>query len=1216
MYRSILLHELRHWLRQPLPWLFAVVLFALSFITMWGTASEAAGGENAEILNSPFRLSFMSNYFSLLLLFLLPMVVGAALHRDYKSRMFTVLYSFPLTKRDYLGAKFTAAMLVVGAVVTTIGFGFALGAMMPGIKPEVVTSFSPSAYLQLYGTFLLPNLLLFGLLVFLIIIRTRNIYLAFIGVIVLVAGQAILGGLLQTESLKMVGALLDPTGSTAIKSVLRNWTLAERNTSLLPISGIILANRLLWWGATFGLGIACWRSFSFGQFARSAGRAKPGEATTTPPIGVLQNITPPAARPVVSLDYAWFSAIDNLTWHNFRYITFSYPFLALLLVGFLTVFLQQAQMNPEFGFELLPTTGNMLRIPMFIFGMTINLVTFLYVGVLSNRGNTTRMGDLVDASAVPNPVLLAGRLLAIFLVQLLLLTLVIVGGVLTQKLQGYHRVELWHYVLEVYGLQFIHFVIWACMATFIHTLLKNIYLGFFALLLVGSAFGALAELGNLLEWEILGDGIIQFNKTPRVFGGFAYSDWNGYGGVIGHYLAYKGYWLLGGCLLLGASLLLWNRGYVFSWRERGMQALGRRTGKAGLALSLLLLAFVGLGAALYHHDHHVAGFQISDAVVDATLARNEKLYGRYLSLPQPRIARANITVDLYPAQREYQAQGTLWFTNKLDQPLDTILVSRSFKDRTSYRINQPHQFISQDSLVHLDIIRLNTTLRKGDSLALHFTVRNAPNAPLWDNDRVLTNGTYLHGYHILPQLGVRETFLSGAKKRAKYGLEERVVRKLIPTDSTLLGHAFAGNNMDRIAYNTIVSTESDQQAFSMGNLQRKWTENDRNYFQYTSDGPIVNNISWLSGRYVNDVDLTAVLPVKYHTHASHQEGLADFREGVKAGLSLGSDLFGALAYDTISMVEFPISQGSHATLNGNLIPTSESYLLCDVDHENNEIFNVPFFVGAHEVAHYWWGHRVDPANVPGGRMITEGLADYLAIAAVGRTFGPAAKAGMLSKWRTLYFRGRAGRGNEVPLLTAGLEDNQDYLNYRKAALAFNGLAGYLGENHFHAALADFEAKYRFTTPPYPTSLDLVAALRAAAPDSLDYLIEDYFETITLYDNGISGASIEKTLDGKFKVTVDFFVSKYRADGKGAKSYDEQKIVARERASLPLSDYLYIECYTGSESLRRQMVKITTIDNQISFTLTRRPDRIVLDPDGLLLDSNEADGSWEFPFREL
>jgi len=535
MFATLLTTELRHWLRQPIPYLFAITLLGLTFVTMWGMASEAAGGENAEVLNSPFRLNFMTNYLSLLLLFLLPSVVGAALHRDYKSRMYTLIYAFPITKRDYLLAKFGGAMLIVFAVVAMIGVGFAFGAMMPGIKPEVINPFQPLAYAQLYGLFVLPNMLFFGLLVFGVVMRTRNIYLAFMAVILVVALQAIVGGLLQTADLQTAAALLDPTGDTAIKSVMRHFTLDERNTRMVPLSGVILANRILWFVISLGLGTMLYRSFSFQQFVTQRSHKKntvktdPSPTLSIPsPIRPLTTTTPTTTTTTKTITTTKTTTTTTITLsnHHFRSIVYSYPFLALLLVGFLTVFLQQVQMSPEFGFEVLPTTASMLRIPMFIFSLTINLVTFLYVGVLAHRGQMTRMGDLVDASPTSDWTLLLARLIAIFRVQLLLLVLVLVAGVITQLSKGYTRLELGHYLLELFGLQFVHFAIWACMATLVHTLFKNLYVGFFALLVMGTSFSALAEIGNFMDWPLLKDGVVQFNTTPRVFGGFAYSDWN------------------------------------------------------------------------------------------------------------------------------------------------------------------------------------------------------------------------------------------------------------------------------------------------------------------------------------------------------------------------------------------------------------------------------------------------------------------------------------------------------------------------------------------------------------------------------------------------------------------------------------------------------------------------------------------------------------------
>lgn len=1244
MLTTIFSHELRHWLRQPLPWLYALVLFGISFITMWGTASEAAGGDNAEVINSSFRLLFMSTYLNNLLLFLLPTIVGAAIYRDYKSRMYTVLFSYPLTKKDYLVAKFGSAMLVVMVIVCCIGVGFALGAMMPGIDPGAVGSFRFLHYLLLYGVFLLPTVLLFGALVFWVVLRTRNVYLAFISIIIVIMVQALMGSMLGGSNLETIAALLDPTGMTGVRSAMQYWTVSERNVQTIPLTGLVLANRFFWLAVSAALYWSAWNSFSFSQFGRTrrtatlfgrrpekegrqsgnsndfAGRRLNEESSRAGNIlkgrkeveafpfpGVERRPATPTFNYTTPTRLKTTWALSNT---DFRFIVFSWPFAALLIGGFLLVFLQQSQMNPQYGFEIQPTTSTMLAVPMFIFSFVINLVTFLYVGVLAYRGQTSGMGDLIDVVPQPDWVLLLSRLLAVAKVQLLLLAIVMVAGIINQAVSGYGHYEIGHYAFELFGLHFVHFLIWACMATFVHTLFRNMYLGFFILLILPFCFGAISEVGKFIAWPFLQAGIFQFNNVPGTTLGFPYSDFFGYEPGLPYYFAYKFYWFVGGGLLLGLSLLFWKRGYTFSWRARRMQSMDKSKQPLRMAMLAGLVAFVGLGAGLHYHDTYGNHAQVSDVKYDAFLAKNELEYGQYFNRPQPRLARVSINMDLYPKALKYQAKGTMWFVNKLEQPLDTILLASSLKEVGEYHIRNPHTVITDDEELQFTVLRLATPLLQGDSMVLDVNVRNKENGLLKTNDRVKANGTYLLGFHILPSLGVRNAFLSNTDKRAKYGLGEREIPEALPTDPTMLGYAFTDNNMGKIDFETTVSTSADQRAFAMGDLVDEWTEGGRNYFHYRSATPIQKSISWLSGRYETQRDTAGTMPLEFHYHSTHGENIPHIRKGVSASIDYCSSVFGALEHNSLKMIEFPNSFGSHATINGNLIPYSERMLLCDIDHENNEIFNVPFFTGAHEVAHYWWGHRVDPANVAGGRVITEGMADYLAIRITEREFGSSFSRGILKLFQELYLRDRARSTDEVPLVLA--KKNQKRLTYRKAAIAYNALYNYLGEAAFNKAVAGFERRYRNGQPPFATSLDFVAAFRAVTPDSLQYLVHDYFETITLYDNALETVTVTPTSAGQFQVLVDLTATKYRSDAKGTKSFadaDGKTLTDDHLQSLPLADYLHLGFYAGEEELTIQQVKVDAIWNTFSFLLPAAPDRVVIDPEYLLLDADREAGVW-------
>lgn len=1212
MFLTIFRNEIHHWLRQVYVYLFAGLLFVISLATMWGMAAEATGGPDAEMMNSFFRINFMSNYMSMLMLFILPATFGAAVYRDYKSQMYTLLYAYPITKPAYLAAKFLAAYLVTILIVSTIGLGFVLGTLMPGVKEEVLLPFSWGAYLQLYAVYIFPNMLLLGALVFAIVIRTRNVYVGFISIILIIIFQGLLGGLLTGGELGYWAALLDPIGDTAVKYTVRFWTVAARNEQALPISGVILYNRLLWMLVTLLIVAYTYRNFSFQQFSKDK-KGKAEARVTTEKHLAFSTMQFPAAHLSFSLSDRLRTA-GQIALADFRYIILSWPFVAILIAGFLLVYFQQHQMNPMYGFEILPTTGRMLMVPMFIFSMVINLLTFLYVGVLQFRGQSTHMGALIDTLPQPDWLLLLSRLGAVLLMQLLLLGLVMLGGILAQTIQGYYRYELWHYAFELLGLQFIHFIIWACVAMLIQTLTKNMYLGFFLLLLLPTGVAGLRVVGDFLKWPFLRESILQFNQVPGVTVGFQYSDLAGYGNILPLYFAFKGYWLVLGIVFLLLALLWWRRGAVYSWRERLLVVKERFNGRLRKQIILSSAVFVLLGNYLYMEENVWATATYSSAQEAQILARNEKRYLRFQDYPQPRIAKANIKMDIYPAIRDFEASGQLYFVNKVEQVIDTILVATSFREITEYTLVNPHQLVSKDDQVRFDIWVLDQPLAKGDTLIMDFSAQNYANTLLHDNSRAISNGTYITA-NILPKLGFRNAFLKGEGKRAKHGLAKRTSKSMLPLDTTLLGYAFSENNMDRIVYETVVSTTADQQAFSMGKLVSSWTEGERYHAHYRSDGLITNNISWLSGHYVRKTARTENLNLALYQHPKHNHNYEHLVGGLQASLDYCSRWFGALEYDSLRLIEFPITEGTYATLNGNLIPYSEALFLCKIDTKDEEAFNLPFYTSAHEVAHYWWGHRVDPANVRGGKLVTESLAEYIAMQVMKQTHGEAPLFAFRKRMHNVYLSQRARRGDEEPLITA--KDEQEYLNYRKGGLAFYALSEYWSEEAFNTTLANYEKARRYAPPPYPTSLELVDSLHNAVPDSLSYLIHDYFETITLYDNRISKVEVTPNTAGGYQVDLSYIITKYESNAGGKKTFSDkegEQLQHDEYASLPLQDYIQIGFYrttaAGETLIQLSTVKVTDIQNHLTVSLQEQPDRIVLDPKLLLFEEDREDNAWE------
>jgi hypothetical protein len=196
-----------------------------------------------------------------------------------------------------------------------------------------------------------------------------------------------------------------------------------------------------------------------------------------------------------------------------------------------------------------------------------------------------------------------------------------------------------------------------------------------------------------------------------------------------------------------------------------------------------------------------------------------------------------------------------------------------------------------------------------------------------------------------------------------------------------------------------------------------------------------------------------------------------------------------------------------------------------------------------------------------------------------------------------YLLGRATQSREVPVLQV---EDQPYIAYRKGAHAHYTLRDHLGEAAVNGALRRYFERYRDAGPPYPTSLDLYAELRAATPDSLRSLLTDWFETITLWDVRAERAVVAPAGTGAYVVTLDVVAKKMRADGEG------------NETEVPMDDLVEIGVFAPGEGggpgepLHLERHRIRSGAQTIRLTVPREPARAGIDPYGMLIDRQRAD----------
>jgi aminopeptidase N len=239
----------------------------------------------------------------------------------------------------------------------------------------------------------------------------------------------------------------------------------------------------------------------------------------------------------------------------------------------------------------------------------------------------------------------------------------------------------------------------------------------------------------------------------------------------------------------------------------------------------------------------------------------------------------------------------------------------------------------------------------------------------------------------------------------------------------------------------------------------------------------------------------------------------------------------------------------------------------------------------------------------GRELLSETLAQYSAQMVVKKLRGRDYLRRYLQYELDRYLEGRGNNGGaEEPTLTR--VNGQDYVTYRKGALAMYLVQERLGEAAVNHALQGLLKQYRFKGAPYPRSLDLVAALRAEAKTTEERaLITDLFERITLYDLKVTEPTAVRRADGRWDVTVPIEAKKFYVDARSVESeaaVDESIEVGLFTAE-PGRD-----AFDAKNVILMDRRPIHSGAQVLTFVTARRPTHAGVDPYNYYIDRNSSD----------
>jgi len=1175
MFGPLLRFELGLWLRGTMVYIFLAVVTLMVFGAVSSDKVIIGRALENTYRNAPFVVENFYSVMCILTLLMTTAFVNSAATRDFSQNTYQLLFTTPLKKRDYLLARFFGSSLV--AVIPLLGVSLAIiiAKYMPWVDAERWGPIHWMSHLNGILVFALPNTLFIAAIIFAIAVLTRSTVTSFLGALVLLVAYTVAETFLEDIDNEPIAMMLDPFAIRTFSLMTKYWTVSDRNSLSLGFEGMLLWNRLLWM-AVGGLIFAfAYRRFAFAERSRKVKAAKPEKAVSVRPR--IATESPGQA----SVWTQFWGATRVEFWGLVKQVSFIVILVAALLNMVPALIFNSTE---SFGVSSFPVTYLVLEMiagSLYLFNIAI--ITY-FAGVLVWKERDAHMDDIHDALPHPTWISFMAKFTTLLGVLAMIQGLAMVTGVLVQTFKGYSRYQLSLYVTDLFIVDFSLFFFLAVLAFFIHVLSPNKYLGYFGYIafLIANAFvwGALNVTSRLPKYS---------SRPPST-----YSDFFGYAPYVAGWSWFTVYWLFLAALLMAACIAYWQRGRETAWHLRQQEARQRLRGPGVLITLACLVGFLGTGAWIFYNTK-ILNTYISGDERDDRRADYEKQYKRYEHLPQPRITSVHYDIDLVPEARGLTLKADQIIRNKHANPISVVYVNYDADFSLDLKIDGA-TLASDDQRLSWRTYRLSPPLAPGEERHMRFTLQYSPRG--FENSvritRLVQNGTFFSS-DIAPQIGYQAgAELSNRNERKKQGLKEKDTMPALERNCTAhCMDTYISNNSDWVNVETVISTSPDQIAVAPGSLQKEWNQNGRRYFAYRLDHSSLNFYSFVSARYVVARENWNGVNLEVYYHPEHIWNVPKMLKSMRKSLEYYTANYGPYRHAQARIIEFP-RVASFAQAFPGTMPYSESIGFIANLTDPEDIDKV-FYVVAHEMAHQWWAHQVIGANMQGGTLLSETMAQYSALMVMEREYGRDQMRKFLAYEMDRYLR---SRGQELlkerPLLK--VEAEQGYIHYNKGSVVMYQVKELIGETAVNRALKKIVDRYGYAEAPYPTSYALLDVLREETPAAMQPQLRDLFEHITLHSNRTLSAKARKRLDGKYDVELQFEAHQYRADANGRET------------EVPVEGELEVGAFAAppkgkkyGKTLHRASVSVKSGKANTSFTVAELPEKAGVDPFHLMID---------------
>ncbi|MCC1483840.1 ABC transporter permease/M1 family aminopeptidase [Winogradskyella immobilis] len=1179
MFKTFFLSELIYTLKQPVVYIFIFIFALLEFFATVSDNVQVGGAIGNVYRNSPYTLTQHITIFCIFSLIMAVTFFNNAALRDHNNEFNEILFTTPLSKPGFFFGRFFGALLVSTLPLLGVFIGMLLGTSMNSIfgwlDPNRFGPFYIEAYINNYLLFILPNMFLAGAVIYAMANKWKSTIISFVGGLVIIVAYIVSTTLVSDIDNETIAGLSDIFGMNTYNIETKYFTPVEKNTISPSFSGLLLQNRLIWSVLGVIILLLSYFSFSFKQKNKKVKKQKESHSKNETIFDL------PKLNPSFTGNTSWVQ-FKSFFYTNFLSIIKSVTFKILFLFCVIILVADLSGGFEYFGLQSYPLTYRLIDS---IEGSTkifLVIIAVFFSGELIWRDRDSKINEVIDASAHTSFISMAAKTLSLISTVVILNLFFIVIGVIYQLLNGYTRIELDVYLLDFLYVNLPLFITFSGVTILIQVLSSNKYIGYFIAILI------LFVLEIVLSILDISSNMLNLANGPFL----QYSDMDRFGPGLKAALWFNLYWILFTLLGLLVAGALWNRGSKSSLIARVKAARKEIPKSYRGVIAVATIAWLGVSGYVYYNTQILNPYRSGDTNEQLAVDYENK-YGKYRDVISPKVTDAKYYIDIFPAERNMNVKADIELTNASDKPIDSLHFYTIDDWDSSFDIPNSKVVYTDETYLY-KIYKLSPPLQPGEKMVMKidnkYITKGFSNGR--GNTNIINNGTFFNNGQLLPTMGYNDGYeISDKNTRRKHDLppKERMPKLTEEVGELHMANYLSDGQSDFINVETIISTSKDQTAIAPGTLTKQWEENNRNYYHYKTDTPSLNFYSFMSADFEIAKRKWNGIDMEIYYDEKHDVNIDMMLDAVQRSLEYYTENFGPYYHKQARIIEFP-RYATFAQAFPGTMPYSEAFgFVINLEDETDN--NVIDAVIAHEMGHQWWAHQVIGANMQGGTMTSESFSEYSSLMTLKSISDNPMKMREFLKYdHDRYLRGRSGeREKELPLYKV---ENQGYIHYGKGSVILYALQDYIGEDSLNVAMKSFLEEYRYRNTPYPSSLDFLRHLEPRVPDSLKYLVNDWFKEITLYDNRLKEANYKMLDNGKYEVTLEIESSKIKSDSLG------------NETKTAINDWIDVGFFMDDdekELYQQKRMKFNKEKSSITVQLDKLPVKAAIDPRHLLID---------------